>query len=240
MGRQCNFEMDSGRQIRNGYMGLVVKVSNLLIQKGESEAVDQDTGSNDENQETLSDKSQKSVSEFLAKKENSPEWQAWVEGELKRTNELNSRTLGGQKRTPFAEEDESENEEIDNELEKTTKLISFSQMIKSFNYSTGNDEEEEEEDADEDEKEDNSEEPNIDLELRQDDDEQDEAESNPDDGLALTFENLMGKGETEPVKALAPPVPDLYSDFLDNSYWRIGEQKPEEVDIDALLAELEA
>lgn len=240
MGQKCNFEMDSGRQIRNGYMGLVVKISNLLLQRGESEAVDPDTGSNDENQETSSDKSQKSVSEFLAKKENSPEWQVWVEGELKRTNELNSRTLGGQKRSPAAEEDDSDNDQAD-EVDKAAKLISFSQMIKSFNYSASNDDEEEkEEEADADDKEDNSDEPNVDLELRQDDDEQEEAESKSDDGLALSFEILVGQETSEPEKALTPAIPQLQSEFLDNTYWRIDEPQAEEVDIDALLAELEA
>lgn len=240
MGQQCNFEMDSGRQIRNGYMGLVVKISNLLIQKGGSEVVDQDTGSNDENQETSSDKSQKSVSEFLAKKENAPEWQTWVEGELKRTNELNSRTLGGQKRSPAAEDDESDNEEND-EAEKAAKLISFSQMIKSFNYSASNDDEDEkEEEADADDQEDNSATSEVDVELRQDDDEEEEAESKSDDGLTLSFETLVGKEASEPVKSQTPALPELHTDFLDNTYWRIDEQKAEEVDIDALLAELEA
>lgn len=59
MGEESTFELDSGRQIRNGYMGLVVHVSNLLIKKGEAEPiVQQDNSSNDdnENQDTSSDK----------------------------------------------------------------------------------------------------------------------------------------------------------------------------------------
>ena len=39
MGEQSTFELDSGRQVRNGYMGLVVHVSNLLINKGETEPI---------------------------------------------------------------------------------------------------------------------------------------------------------------------------------------------------------
>lgn len=176
----------------------------------------------------------------MAKKENSPEWQAWVEGELKRTNELNSRTLGGQKRSPATEEDDSDNEENE-EADNAAKLISFSQMIKSFNYSASNDDDEEnEEEADADDKEDNSDESNVDVELRQDDDEQEEAESKSADGLTLSFETLVGKDASEPVKSQSPAIPELHTAFLDNTYWRIDEQKAEEVDIDALLAELEA
>ena len=32
----------------------------------------------------------------------------------------------------------------------------------------------------------------------------------------------------------------LDEEFIDNTYWKIGEPKPEDVDVDALLAELEA
>lgn len=221
-------------------MGLVVRISNLLIQKGESEALDQESGSNDENQDTSSDKSQKSVSEFLAKKENTTQWHAWVEGGLKKTNEINSRTLGAPKNTPYQEDEDSEFDEREQELEKTSKLISFSQMVKSFRYSSNDDQEEEEEldTAEDKDEEDNSEEPNFDLELRQE--EQEEPESKLDDGLVLSFDTLLGKEAIEPIKALLPPIPELQIEFLDNTYWRINEQKTGEVDIDALLVELEA
>ena len=74
MGDSSTFELDSGRQIRNGYMGLVVKISNLLIKKGQSEPTQHDSSSNDENQDTDSDKCQRTVSEFLSKKDNSEIW----------------------------------------------------------------------------------------------------------------------------------------------------------------------
>lgn len=74
MGHESTFELDSGRQIRNGYMGLVVKISNLLIKKGETEPAHQDNSSSDENQDTNSDKYQRTVSEFLANKDNSDDW----------------------------------------------------------------------------------------------------------------------------------------------------------------------
>ena len=74
MGEKNTYILDSGRHIRNGYMGLVVKISNLLINKGESEPVQNDNSSNDENQDTSSDKCQRTVADFLAIKENSQVW----------------------------------------------------------------------------------------------------------------------------------------------------------------------
>ena len=59
MGEENTYKLDSGRQIRNGYMGLVVRISNLLINKGESEPSQNESSSNDENQDTSSDKCQR-------------------------------------------------------------------------------------------------------------------------------------------------------------------------------------
>ena len=141
-------------------MGLVVKVSNLLIQKGQSEPAHQDNSSNDENQDTNSDKCQRTVSEFLNKKDNSDIWQSWIEGELQNSNELNNRKLGASKKIePESEDEDSEGypEENKNEFEKTSKLVQFSQIINSLktkqNDQLDEDDQEEEDERDEDDEE---------------------------------------------------------------------------------------
>lgn len=144
-------------------MGLVVKVSNLLIKKGESEPAHQDNSSNDENQDTSSDKCQRTVSEFLANNDNSEVWQAWVEGGLQKSNELNNRKLGASSKVdPEEEEEDSEGypEENENEFEKTSKLVQFSQIINSLKSKSSQPEEEEDEEDERDDDED--EEDNLD------------------------------------------------------------------------------
>ena len=112
MGKESTFELESGRQIRNGYMGLVVKISNTLLAQLKSEPQQNPTqienSSNDSQQDTTSDKGQRVVSEFLQKNEFADIWQAWVEGGLLASNELNSRKLGAGQRGKAEEESEEE------------------------------------------------------------------------------------------------------------------------------------
>ena len=112
MGKESTFELESGRQIRNGYMGLVVKISNTLLAQLKSEPQQNPTqienSSNDSQQDTTSDKGQRVVSEFLQKNEFAEFWQAWVEGGLLASNELNSRKLGAGQRGKAEEESEEE------------------------------------------------------------------------------------------------------------------------------------
>lgn len=156
MGEENTYELDSGRQIRSGYMGLVVRISNLLINKGESEPSQNESSSNDENQDTSSDKCQRTIADYLANKENAEVWQAWVEGGLKQSNEINNRKLGANYKADLVlDEDDSDSypEENDKDFEKTSKLVQFSQIINSLKASnSGQDEEEEEEDEESEEK----------------------------------------------------------------------------------------
>ena len=69
--------MDSGRLIRNGYMGLVVKIANLLNIKAEN---------------SNSPEHDEQILEYL---ESIPNWYDFKEGELATSNENNSKTLGG-------------------------------------------------------------------------------------------------------------------------------------------------
>lgn len=66
-----NFKHASSKKIRHGYMALITKISNLL--------------------EKNKDKSE--IQEYLS---SIPEWSDYVQGELKRSNENNDKSLGGQ------------------------------------------------------------------------------------------------------------------------------------------------
>jgi hypothetical protein len=68
---KVNFDHGSGRHIRHGYMAVIVKLANLILKnKANQEVADYI--------ETLGD-----------------DWNKFVEGELKRSNDTNTRSLGG-------------------------------------------------------------------------------------------------------------------------------------------------
>lgn len=71
MAKQSEFKLESQRSVRNGYMGLVVQISNKLVEKGQQ---------------------QEEIGENLG---NLQEWTHFVEGVLKSSNVKNNKTLGG-------------------------------------------------------------------------------------------------------------------------------------------------
>ncbi len=79
MGNEPRLRMKSDRYIRNGYMALVVSVANKLIKKYKT----QDANTNEDNV----------VIEYLD--ECGEEWRAFVDDELKKSNENNNKVLGG-------------------------------------------------------------------------------------------------------------------------------------------------
>jgi hypothetical protein len=99
MQAQANFEMDSTRQIRNGFMAVVVSISNKLQKKynnnGESDAP---------------------VVEYLDNV--GEEWRDFVDNELKNSNNNNEKTLGGCTTRNMSEDDEKEESNYDVQMEK--------------------------------------------------------------------------------------------------------------------------
>jgi hypothetical protein len=78
MGAEASFKMKSERMIRNGYMGLVVSVSNKLIKRFKGT----DTKPEDA-----------TIVEYLDNC--GEEWRAFVDDELANSNANDSKTLGG-------------------------------------------------------------------------------------------------------------------------------------------------
>ena len=103
-------------------------------------------------------------------------------------------------------------------------------MIRSFNnYSNTDDKDEnEEEELDSDEKEDDDEgdtDPFIHLEQKEEETEKDKEASITDD-LTLTFDKMFGMTKTNEVKSMIDLYhPELNTEYLDNTYWRINESQ---------------
>lgn len=202
MAEQAEFEMSSGRKIRNGFMGLVVQVSNKLQKKyTKTETTNEDA----------------TVVEYLDSV--GEEWKAFVDGELKTSNEDNNKTLGGTTKTPEEDEDNT----YDVQMEKImARFTNFNQIL--TNQST-NDDDDEDDDCDEEDTQSNETE-ETNEEESDDSKKASQSDSTPsDDGLKIQKVDVK---EPEPLEA----------DFVDNNYWNVN--KVDEIDYDSLYAELEA
>ena len=116
MGAEASFKMNSERLIRNGYMGLVVSVSNKLIKKFKG---------------TASKPEDATVVEYLDNV--GEEWRAFVDDELANSNANDNKTLGGSTKPDdggSADGDDPHN--IDDQMEKIMQRFSnFNQMLTS-------------------------------------------------------------------------------------------------------------
>ena len=119
MSKDAAYKMESERLIRNGYMGLVVTISNKMIKK--SEPTTEEGG---ESTKTEVGTYLEAVGE---------EWTNYVDGELKKSNENNNKTLGGSTTTP-KEEDEDEKDSYDVQMEKImARFTNFNQILSQSN-----------------------------------------------------------------------------------------------------------
>lgn len=115
MSKDAAYKMESERLIRNGYMGLVVAISNKLIKKAELQA------------EEGAEATKSEVATYLESV--GEEWTEYVDGELKKSNENNNKTLGGSTTTP-KEEDEDEKDSYDVQMEKImARFTNFNQIL---------------------------------------------------------------------------------------------------------------
>jgi len=152
MGKESSYIMESERKIRNGHMALVVSISNMLVKKTEAEASESRPATADTEATATSatdNKSEKVVTDFLAnqaKQENGADWKAWVDGELKKSNDNNKRPLGGSVSSRLSEEDDKEDTNYDVQMEKImARFTNFNQILSSG----GNQDEDEDDDDDE-------------------------------------------------------------------------------------------
>lgn len=125
MAEDASFKMQSERLIRNGYMALVVSISNQLKKKYDTK------NSSSDNEDNVVVTYLDSVGE---------EWRAFVDDELKKSNDNNNKTLGGNTKNNDDEENEESNYEI--QMEKImARFTNFNQIL-----SSKNDDDEEEDD----------------------------------------------------------------------------------------------
>jgi len=219
--------MESERKIRNGHMALVVSISNLLIKKTEAEASEAKAAPGDNEAVTASGETKKVISDFLAKPENAEPWKAWVDGELKKSNDNNKRPLGGSVSSRLSEEDDKDDNNYDVQMEKImARFTNFNQILSSGGSQEEDDDEEEDENT-------------HDSGDKNDDgfDEDDDDKKTEDSTISSFGQSDVGI-KLQKVNLIVPEA--LAEEYIDNTYWKIGEPKPEEVDVDALLAELEA
>lgn len=100
MGGQAEFEMESQRKIRNGFMNLVIQISNQLQKRTEAKT-----------EGTEAEKKPDTVVEDILSAAGE-EWRAWVDGELKSSNDNNAKNLGGSSSKPPDSDNEDSNYDV--------------------------------------------------------------------------------------------------------------------------------
>lgn len=104
MGGQAWFTMESERKIRNGFMNLTIQVSNQLKKRTEAPK----EGETDKTEDTVVVNILDGAGE---------EWRAFVDGELKSSNDNNAKNLGGST-TKNDKDSENEDNNYDVQMEK--------------------------------------------------------------------------------------------------------------------------
>jgi hypothetical protein len=227
LGAAHQYEMESERKIRSGHMALVVSVSNLLVKRSEAEGHDDKGAAGDNEAQTASGESKKLISDFLAKERHAGQWKAWVDGELKKSNENYKRALGGSVGSRLSEEDDKDDNNYDVQMEKImARFTNFNQIL-----SSGGGQDEDDDDDDDENTQDSEEKDNQGFD-------EDDDDKRTEDSTISSFGQSDAGIKLQKVNLIVPEALD--EEFIDNTYWKIGEPKPEDVDVDALLAELEA
>ena len=124
LGSKTSFDHQSTRTIRHGYMAVVVKIANALIKSKDKDF----------------------VSEYLDSL--GEDWRLFNEGELKRSNETNSKSLGGQQPRPSGSDDD--------DMDSSTSMESILSRFSNFNTAMSqkaNSQHDDDEDEDEEEEE---------------------------------------------------------------------------------------
>ena len=179
MGNAATYKMESGRNIRNGYMNLVVQISNQLIKKADSKA---DAADSEKKEDSV-------IVNYLESA--GDEWKSFVDDELKKSNENNNRTLGGST-TQKDKESDNEDSNYDVQMEKImARFTNFNQIL-----SQGNTVDDDEEDDDDDE---NTQDDDKDDKDKKDDKNFDEDDDDGDNN-SQNVKKVDPKGPAELVK----------------------------------------
>jgi hypothetical protein len=107
MATEASYTMTTGRQIRNGYMALVVSISNKLVKKFKGTGT---TGTGTTGTEDAT------VVEYLDNV--GEEWRAFVDDELANSNTNNNKTLGGSTKIDDGENSNGDDPNYDDQMEK--------------------------------------------------------------------------------------------------------------------------
>lgn len=133
MATVAQYDMNTGRTIRNGYMALVVSISNKLVKKFKGTGA---AGTEDQ-----------IVVDYLDNV--GEEWRAFVDDELANSNTNNNKTLGGSTKPDDGDGENSGNDDpnYDDQMEKIMqRFTNFNQIL-----SQGSNDAEENDDSDENE-----------------------------------------------------------------------------------------
>lgn len=180
-------------------MGVVVKIANSLIK-----AKDKDF-----------------VSEYL--ESFGEDWRLFVDGELKRSNDNNTRSLGGQQPRPSGSDDD--------DMDSSTSMDSILSRFSNFNTAMSQKANSHQDDDDEDDEEDN--------EHNQEENEDEDRDANSKE-LNTQYQNageLIRPGTPIFIPTVAKSEEPLVKDYVDNNYWKVsiyGEKSVED-----LMAEME-
>lgn len=207
MSQSASVEMESTRKIRNGYMALVISVSTKLQTKYDS---------TDENKDSV-------VTDYI-ENNGGEEWRAFVDNELKKSNENNNKTLGGCTRNPNNDDnDEGGEGSYDVQMEKIMqRFTNFNQILSE---TAGQD------DDDDDDEEDTQEYIKGDMEGDEDGDGDKNKDKTEEDAIGTDY-------GTKITPVVIEEKEDLKSEYSDAEFWKV-DKKEEDYDYDALIAELE-
>ena len=140
--------MESEREIRNGFMNLVVQVANQLVKRTTEVPKAADGAADAEKKE---DSTVITYLEGVGE-----EWRAFVDGQLKHSNDNNNKTLGGST-TNKSEPEDPDDSNYDVQMEKImARFTNFNQILSQGN--TVDDDDNSDEDDEEGTKDDESEE----------------------------------------------------------------------------------
>lgn len=193
LGSQTSFDHGSGRNIRHGHMATVVRLANLLVKhRGtHSEVGDYLDGLGDD-------------------------WVRFAEGELKRSNDTNNRSLGGQQPRPSSNEDD--------DMEGSMSMDSILSRFSNFSTERSKREAANEEEEEDEEEEDEESEPH-----------KEHTEEPDEDKLTLNTAEAAPAKEAE--RPGTPAIAPLVKEFTDNNYWKV-DYIPSGQTIEDLMAEL--
>lgn len=137
MGGQAWFTMESERKIRNGFMNLVVQISNQLKKRNEAPKEGETAGA-----EKTEDIVVAGVLDGAGE-----EWRAFVDGELKSSNDNNAKNLGGST-TKNDKDSENEDNNYDVQMEKImARFTNFNQILSAGNNDNNDEDSDEDGDA---------------------------------------------------------------------------------------------